>query len=46
MEEAKKRVYGRREVRMFLAYDGKLSKGQCLSVHHQHGNRNFLLRQV
>ena len=33
MEEAKKRVYGRREVRMLLAYDGKLSKGQCLSVH-------------
>ena len=26
MEEAKKRVYGRREVRMFLAYDGQLSK--------------------
>ena len=32
MEEAKKRVYGRREVRMFLAYDGTLSKSQCLSV--------------
>ena len=33
MEEAKKRVYGRREVRMFLAYDGQLSKDQSLSVH-------------
>lgn len=33
MEEAQKRVYERREVRMFLAYFGKLSKDQCLSVH-------------
>ena len=33
MEEAKKRVYGRREVRMFPAYDGQLSKDQSLSVH-------------